>query len=553
VFGKPKKRPAGVRGPSTGGGGTSTAPREPRGPKTRGPTVFDNIPGLGPLLDQLGKELGLDDDPDPTPPKGVRRSAAPRETKAAAAIRQAVENSSPNLPAGEASRATLLRSLNDAKNLDDDEPKFSRSKPPVGQEEQQYGRVAPILSRIWDALTETIGDLTERIRTFAQGALQAFGDLIRPHVKRFLQEQRSEQARVPTHKKPVTAEMIDTPAQVVYRGRSRGDSGGIFVPRNQSAALEKAFDAFEAEHGEVDDFVRNELGYETNAEMHHGLGGYQVDALALGISAMRGGNGFIIGDDTGVGKGRTAAALISWAVKQGKIPIFVSYKADLYTSMYGDLKDIGRADTRIMMTNTDSIIKDPYDQSPDSPAIYETNDEQSKADIAHIIKTGTLPRDAQAVFTAYSQLNVENERQKAIARLVADGKAVLVMDESHNSAGDGEGNTNAFFMKLLTGHGLFGDDQAAPEDWRAPPTIYLSATYAKRPDNMPVYVRTHLRHAANSPAELAEMFKSGGAVMQQIASQMLVEAGSSARMLASNSTSSPTKPTPRATPVRLTR
>jgi P-loop containing NTP hydrolase pore-1/C-terminal domain on Strawberry notch homologue/Large polyvalent protein-associated domain 1 len=551
VFGSAKKRPAGVRGPSTGGGGTSGTPRTPRapkGPQERGPSVFDNIPGLGDLLGQLGKELGVGEDPEPTPPtppKGVRRSSsadAPRESKAKTAIRRAVENTSPNLPTGEASHATLLRSMQDALSLDDaaslaamggigPEPMFSR-KAPVGQDEQQYSRVAPILSRIWDALTDTIGDVAERIRTFATGALQSFGDLIRPHVKRFLQELRSEQSRVPSHKKPVSAEAIDTPAQVVYRGRSRGNSGGIFVPRNQSAALERAFDAFEAEYGEVDDFVRNELGYETEEEMHKGLGGYQIDALALSIAAMRGGNGFIIGDDTGVGKGRTAAALISWAVKQGKIPVFVSYKSDLYTSMYGDMSDIGRADTKILMTNSDSIIKDPYDPSPNSKALYENTPEQSKADIQHIIATGTLPRDAQAIFTAYSQLNVENDRQKAIARLVRDGKAVLIMDESHNSAGDGEGNTNAFFMKLLTGSNLFGESEEGvppPEDWKPPPTTYLSATYAKRPDNMPVYVRTHLRHAANSPGELADMFKSGGAVMQQIASTMLVEAGSMIR------------------------
>ena len=39
--------------------------------------------------------------------------------------------------------------------------------------------------------------------------------------------------------------------------------------------------------------IAAELGYGSLAEMHKGLAGYQVDALALGISSMKRGDGFI--------------------------------------------------------------------------------------------------------------------------------------------------------------------------------------------------------------------------------------------------------------------
>jgi hypothetical protein len=158
----------------------------------------------------------------------------------------------------------------------------------------------------------------------------------------------------------------------------------------------------------------------------------------------------------------------------------------------------------------------------------------AKDQLNHVINTGTLPPGIDAMFTTYYQVNIENARRRAIRKLVESGNAVLVMDEAHNAAG--ESNTGRFVMQLLTGHGLDGSATEAnphgnppPAGWKPPPTVYLSATFAKRPANMPVYIRTNLRHATNTPEELVEMFASGGDVLQRIASEMLVESGSMIR------------------------
>ena len=109
------------------------------------------------------------------------------------------------------------------------------------------------------------------------------------------------------------------------------------------------------------------------------------------------------------------------------------------------------------------------------------------------------------------------------------------MDEAHNAAGvptnpESMGQ-NAFFMSLLTGKNLLGKDKDAPEDWKPPSAVYLSATFAKRPDNMPLYIHTNLRYAANTPEELIELFGKGVKtdVLQQVSSEMLVESGSMLR------------------------
>jgi len=45
------------------------------------------------------------------------------------------------------------------------------------------------------------------------------------------------------------------------------------------------------------------------------------------ISNAQAGKGFIIGDQTGIGKGRVVAAMIKYALVNDKIPIFVTEEA----------------------------------------------------------------------------------------------------------------------------------------------------------------------------------------------------------------------------------
>ena len=571
----------GTKAPRSGGGATTggtgapagdAPPRAPRGgSKPRmGTSILDGIPGLEGLFGDLQNALnGEDAPPDDTPPAGKKKretaierrerlkaeSTAPAERESALAGEALLpKNDGPLLlgytPAPALNGATLnllgahqhstrtlvssIRAALDYQLEQEQNPTAPAEKVSSRvmysrqlEEDAQYAKVQPVLQQIWQKLSEVITDIGKRIQTFAIGVTQKLGMAIRPFAARFVQDVRDEQSKLPDRKEPIKAEAIDNETQVVYRGRSKGDSSGIFVPAKQAAALERAFDIFEARNGEVDEFVRTELGYESDAAMYKALGGYQIDGLALALSSMKDGNGFIIGDDTGVGKGRAAAAMIAWAAKNGKVPIFFSFKDDLYSAMHDDLEDIGKGHIKVMATNRDALI-----QNREGKVVLKNTAALAKEQAAHIIKTGTLPKGIDAILTSYAQVNVPNERRELIARLVKDGKAVLIMDEAHNSAG--ESNTNEFFMRLLTGEGLFGEDAQgdaieSPEEWEAPPTAYLSATFAKRPENMPVYVRTNLRHAASSPTELVEVFKGGGDVMQQIASEYLVESGSMIR------------------------
>ena len=500
----PKGEPKGVSGPRT-----------PKGQKVRVKTVIPKeLEGLGleSLLDDLDAALN---------------GKAPEVTNKEPTL----ENSQERLD--KQSQEAMDRIAQDTKNTSNDPNSGLYSR----KGDQDYANVQPIIQKVWEAVGQKIKDTKERINKVYDLLVSKFGDLIKVHLRQYINGLRTTVKRRPKNQTPVQSEPIDTESRVVYLGKSRFASDGIYLPRAQSQHAYTALENLEAQVGNIDEFVAQELGYSSVDQMAKGLAGYQIDALALAIQANKLGKGFIIGDDTGVGKGRTAAAMIVWAKKQGKIPVFVTLSDSLYTAMYADLINIGHGDIKVAMTNTDSeIIKDIGEGKTQS--VFKNKEGDSKKLVEYITKNKKLPPGKDVLFTTYSQLNGGTgspPRQSAIASLVASGDAVLIMDEAHNAAGspaDKESTgQNAFFMSLLTGKDLLGKGQDAPDDWQPPPTVYLSATFAKRPDNMPLYIHTNLRYAADTPEDLTALFGKGVRtdVLQQVSSEMLVESGSMIR------------------------
>src|SRR5690606_6802500 len=65
------------------------------------------------------------------------------------------------------------------------------------------------------------------------------------------------------------------------------------------------------------------------------------------------------------GKGRQVAALLRYAIRQGKTPVLVTEKPDLYGDMWRDMRDIGLhemlgREPRIFITNTGATV--PLDE-----------------------------------------------------------------------------------------------------------------------------------------------------------------------------------------------
>ena len=291
-----------------------------------------------------------------------------------------------------------------------------------------------------------------------------------------------------------------------YKPKSHAESLGTMVPKFMRSESEAALANLEKKHGSVDEFVKEELGYSTLDEMYKGLAAEQIDGVALAIDNIKNGDSIVIGDQTGIGKGRQAAAVMRYAKRHGILPIFVTEKPKLFSDMYFDGLDIGEQFNPFLIGNdTDSSVMDrennvvkkamtPNAQKAYFPKMLEGN-----------------PKGFDCVFITYSQVNKEGEQQKFLRNLLANRNAMLVMDEAHNASG-AESNTGAYFQGLLKHENLKG-------------AMFLSATYAKRPDNMILFALRNELGKIFDGDQLVKVIKKGGLALQQIISQGLAQAG----------------------------
>lgn len=290
--------------------------------------------------------------------------------------------------------------------------------------------------------------------------------------------------------------------QATYVPRSGRKDANVLIPVNMQQPLQDALSVLEDAVGDIDQYAARELGYGSTREMHQALMGLQVDSVASAIYQMdQKGKAVIIADQTGIGKGRQAAAIIRWAKNKGHIPVFMSMKPSLFTDMYGDLRDIGTTDVVPFIVNSDGWVS-----SADGEKLFANRATGHRNTLAAIRDTGELPAGTNAVFLTYSQINTENVQREALSALAP--RAVFILDESHNAGG--ESNTGDFMRNLL--EGVRG-------------VTYLSATYAKRPDNMPLYFRTDIGSALSDTDSLMGAMASGGLPLQTVVSNNLVKAG----------------------------
>lgn len=301
------------------------------------------------------------------------------------------------------------------------------------------------------------------------------------------------------------------------------------MPADQQEAVNKNLEKL----GDADQFLVDELGYNDKADLYAHLAAEQVDSVALALQQAKKGNAFIIGDMTGIGKGRQAASLIRYAKKQGQVPVYFTKTAGLLSDVYRDLVDIGSKELRPFVFGS---AKEAAITDTDGNVVFALpSKNEVKRVLDYIEKNGELPKEYDYVLTTYSQVSNgvyefdENgdrkerklakgkkfgaaaingqARRDAIEKLMKNG--YLILDESHTAGGDsGQGN---YFQHIIQ---------------KAKNVTFFSATFAKRPDNMPIYaLRTAMNQGGMKASDLIDAVKRGGATLQEIMSQALTQCG----------------------------
>ncbi len=255
--------------------------------------------------------------------------------------------------------------------------------------------------------------------------------------------------------------------------------------------------------GSFIDYLCDKLKY-TESDLLDSLACEQIDAVSMAIYNIERNNGIIIGDQTGIGKGRTAAAVIRYGIVQGKKPIFLSEKPNLFSDLYRDMVDIksdhykpfivnARADkTHIKTKNGDIVYKAP-----------------TKAEQLNVISSMEMPDEYDYVCTTYDQFKLKSavEKRAFLGAMAKDN--VLVLDEAHNGAGTSQ--IGEYLQSVVR------ESQGV---------CYLSATFAKRADNMPFFaLKTSIKEANLSSEGLTNAIVNGGVPLQEVLSAQLVAEG----------------------------
>lgn len=306
------------------------------------------------------------------------------------------------------------------------------------------------------------------------------------------------------------------------------------IPDNFDGPMDDARAGLRSAVGDVDGFVcaRLRMGHD---ELRGALKAEQVDGVALAIyniEARR--QGLIIGDQTGIGKGRQAAAVIRYALVNGLTPVFVSAGAFLFSDMYRDCRALGIGKggspaVNPMVFNSGADVFDFGQRAGEvdyARADGETDSEYERrilreqrrlypavfkpAAPGDFAKPG-LADGRNCVFATYSQFQGggDSDKKAWLTRYAQGHDCVFILDEAHKAAG--ASNTGAFFRDILR---------------HARGCVFLSATFAKDADSLAFFAqRTLLSESFIRPDDLARALGLAGNAVMEYVSRELVRCG----------------------------
>lgn len=383
-----------------------------------------------------------------------------------------------------------------------------------------------------------------------------------------------------------------------------GQLGGVYIPASDKGMLLQTlipnsmdFETHVAIRkiknrigGNIAKYVKEKLHYNNFEEMEKGLGAEQIDAVALAVyNIEEKGQSLIIGDQTGIGKGRSAAGVIRYAILNGRVPIFITEKPTLFSDIFRDLKDIGFDNSLPRFLQSDGVEQKVKYKSWDKLSAEEKEDyEDEEAYEQYIIdnpttivsrstintnyhtnvgtrvvpfivnsrsnKTkikdtdGNIYYDAEpneslqkkkilencndirlfkneyhddynCIFATYSQFSSSKMKDKIEFLRRNSPNNIIILDETHKASGS-ISNTGQVFQSVVSS--AFG-------------VLFLSATFAKRPDNFPLFAsKTCMSESQLTQQGFIDALANGGTALQEIISAQLVSEGQMLRRERSN-------------------
>ena len=303
-----------------------------------------------------------------------------------------------------------------------------------------------------------------------------------------------------------------------YKGSAKKNTRPVQVPGGIANGVQAALNDMTDTVGDPETFVAKQLGIK-KADLPKHFYGDQVDTIALALKAILHDNRSLVeADDTGVGKGRVAAAVMQWAMRsktpagETRVPVFITETTSLFTSMYEDSLAIGNDAIQPYVLNNG---KDANIVDADGNVIRPV---KNHAAVTKDLKRWTgnpksaMPDGANAIFLSYTQLQRPGVKRDFL-RALGD-RAVFILDEAHTAHGDW---TNKHKAQSAAGF--------LAEVMQDRPGLYLSATWAKTGEQMARYVNSGLKDLGMDVPALEKALKVGGPPVQAALTEMLARRG----------------------------
>lgn len=250
---------------------------------------------------------------------------------------------------------------------------------------------------------------------------------------------------------------------IEYKPLSHKGDESTYIPIELNEAQRLAIKSIPSEISlNFDKWVGSKLGL-TIDELWQNFSSEQIDSIGLSIYNFEKNKNFIIGDETGIGKGRILGGIALYAWNQGLNVLFFTEREHLMTEFWKDLNDI----------NAICKIKNPI-IFHSSSRIYDQNGDiviKGTAKNVKAIEENGFPLDTNLVLTNYSQISLKQHKKTKTEPLIKYCEnSIMILDESHNATGDS--NTKKLLMKLTE---------------KSKHIVFSSATYIKDETQLDLY------------------------------------------------------------------
>ncbi len=223
--------------------------------------------------------------------------------------------------------------------------------------------------------------------------------------------------------------------QRVYEAQSKASRSFTMIPKALEAPTAKAMKRVVRRYGhDLDRQVADWMGI-SKGELSKRLLAEQVDAIAMAMEATERNRGFLLADQTGIGKGRTLAALAFIAARAGKKVIYFTENTEInIPDVWRDMKAVGALGHLQPLIIASKSVELKWDGVPDDLLKPEPVRTMPAREKNELFQSGQWPSAHNLILTNYSQFRGKKDAPSSMwAKSALQSDTLIILDESQNA------------------------------------------------------------------------------------------------------------------------